>query len=201
VTDASENVPESDPEQEQANDTEISPPLSERTAARAAALNTLDQLRLGPNTWGQVVREISSRVRPHVDSEALPQWVVELEIEAWVPAEDVRNIYQHVQRRLLREDDHTKTRQRTFKVAQFVWEEELRSGDNRPSWRILWERWRKRNPEAEVFKDWRAFRACCEKGKEATPPRYEESNDYIANEAREHTAGEARRQRLRYLPE
>jgi hypothetical protein len=163
--------------------TDIRAPLSERTAARVGALNALDQLRLGPKAWGPVVREISSRVRPEGGfDQTLSQWVIELKIEAWVPAEDVRSIYQHVQRDLLAEEARTKTQPRTFRVAQFVWEEELRCGE-RPSWPVLLERWKERNPDDEGFKDRRAFRTCFKRGAEAAPPRYARGNDYIAGEA------------------
>jgi hypothetical protein len=131
-----------------------------------------------------------------VDSEALPQWVIELEIEAWVPAEEVRNIYQYVQRDLLAETAPPKTTACTFRVAQFVWEEELRNPhefrklrSDKQLWPALLERWNERNPH-ERFKSWRAFRTCCERGKAATPPRYRQNNAHIASEAREHIASE-----------
>jgi hypothetical protein len=175
-------VPERLPES--ASVVDISAPLTDRTAARAGALSALDQLRLGPTAWGKVAREISARFRPQGGfDEALPQWVIELKIEAWVPAEDVRSIYQHVQRDLLAEDSYPKTHPRTFNVARFVWEEELRHG-KRQSWPVLFERWKEQNPDDKSFKHWRAFHTCFKRGKKATPPRYKDSNDYIASEAR-----------------
>lgn len=163
---------------------DILAPLSERTAARAGALSALDQLRLGPNALGGVMRDISSRVRPQGGfDETLPQWVIELEIEAWVPADDVRNIYRHVQRDLLAEEACPKTQPRTYNVARFVWEERLRDG-KRPSWPVLLERWKERYPDDEGFTDWRAFHKYFKRGEKATPPRYAQSNDYIASEAR-----------------
>jgi hypothetical protein len=164
--------------------TAVPAPLTDRTAARAAALDALDQLHLGPTAWGRIRREISSKIRPQGGlDEALPQWLIELKFEAWVPAEDVRSIYQHVQRDLLAEEACPKTQPRTFRVAQFVWEEELRSG-KRPSWPDLLERWKERNPDDKGFTDWRAFRTCFKRGEEATPPRYKDSNAHIASEAR-----------------
>jgi hypothetical protein len=185
----------------------ISAPLSERTAARVGALNALDRLRLGPTAWGIVVREMSSGIRPHGGFDGtLPQWVIELTIEAWVPADDVRKIYEYAQRvyvrsGLLVEKAPPKTKPRTYNVAQFVWEEELRCG-KRPSWPVLFARWHEHNPD-ERFKNWRAFRTCFKRGEKATPPQYPQSDDYIASEAKEHLAIEARRlrQRLRQLPE
>jgi hypothetical protein len=170
---------------ELASEVDISAPLSERTAARAQALVALDNYCLGPANPDRVgSRTISSRVRPQGGfDKTLPHWVIELKIEAWVPAEDVRSIYHHVQRDLLAEESYPKVRPRTFRVAQFVWEEELRCG-KRPSWPVLLERWKECNPDDDRFKDWRAFRTCFKRGEEATPPRYAEQNDYIASEAK-----------------
>jgi hypothetical protein len=87
-------------------------------------------------------------------------------------------------------------------VARFVWEEQLHCG-KRPSWPVLLERWKERYPGDDAFKDWRVFRTCFKRGEEATPPRYPQSNDYIASEAREYLEVEARRlrQRLQHLSE
>jgi hypothetical protein len=159
--------------------------LSERTAARAQALIALDNYELGPTNPDRVrSRRISSRVRPQWGfDKTLPQWVIELEIEAWVPAEDVRSIYEHVQRDLLAEQASPKTQPHTFRVAQFVWEEELRCGA-RPSWRDLLERWKDRNPDDKGFSNRRAFRMCFKRGAEATRLRYKDSDEHIASEAR-----------------
>jgi hypothetical protein len=175
-------ITESTPEPTDVTD-DIPAPLSDRTAARARALSALDRLHSGP-PWDRVSREISSKVRPRGGFDnRLPQWVIELNTEAWVPADDVRSIYQHVQRDLLVEDACPKTHPRTFNVARFVWAEELRHG-KRPSWPVLFERWKEQNPGDESFEDWRAFRTCFKRGEKATPPRYKDSNDYIASEAR-----------------
>jgi hypothetical protein len=165
--------------------TGIFAPLSERTAARAQALIALDNYELGPTNPDRVrSRTITSKVRPQGGfDETLPQWVIELQIEAWVPADDVRNIYQYVQRDLLAEKAGPKTQPRTYNVAQFVWEQKLRHGE-RLTWPALFERWKERYPDDEGFKDWRAFYKCFERGEEATPPRYVDSSDYIASEAR-----------------
>lgn len=175
------DIPERTPEPIDGAD--ISAPLSDRTAARAGALSALDRLRSGP-PWDRVSREISSRVRPRGGFDnRLPQWVIELEVEAWVPADDVRNIYQHVQRDVLAEEACPKTQPRTFRVAQFVWEEKLRSGTSL-SWPDLLERWNERNPDDGGFEDWRAFRTCFKRGEEATRPKYKDSDDDIARAAR-----------------
>jgi len=169
---------------EPASDVYTSVPLSERTLARTQALVALDNYCLGPTNPDKVrSRTINSRVRPQGGfDKTLPHWVIELKIEAWVPAEDVRSIYHHVQRDLLAKESYPKVQPRTFRVTQFVWEEELRCG-KRPSWRVLLERWKERNPDDDGFKDWRAFRTCFKRGKKATLPRYKHSNDYIASAA------------------
>jgi hypothetical protein len=159
--------------------------LSERTAARAHALVALDNHELGPANPDRVgSRTISSRVRPRGGfDKTLPQWVIELKIEAWVPAEDVRNIYQHVQLGLLAEATPPKTQAHTFRVAQFVWEEELRYG-KRPSWPILFKRWKEQNPDDNSFKSWQAFHNSFKRGEKATPPRYKDPDEHIASESR-----------------
>ena len=162
---------------------DIPAPLNDRTAARAGALSALDRLRSGP-PWDRVSREISSRVRPRGGFDnRLPRWVIELEVEAWVPADDVRNIYQHVQRDVLTEEACPKTQPRTFRVAQFVWEEKLRSGTSL-RWPDLLERWNELNPDDQGFADWRAFRTCFKRGEKATRPQYKDSYDDIASAAR-----------------
>jgi hypothetical protein len=158
--------------------------LSERTAARARALNALDHLHRGPKAWGRLTRHITSRVEPIGRGDrTLPQWVIQLEIEAWVPEKDVMRIYQDERRKLLADQAPTKIQPRTYEVARFVWEQELLYS-KRPSWPKLCDRWNRRNPEQEHFKDWRAFRTCFVRGEEATPPRYANGNDHIIGEAR-----------------
>jgi hypothetical protein len=158
--------------------------LSARTAARARALNALDQLRRGPKAWGSVTRHITSRVEPIGRGDGtLPRWVIQLEIEPWVPGEDVLRIYQDKQRKLIADHAPPKVHPRTYEVARFVWQQELNYG-KRPSWPELCDRWNQRNPEKEHFEDWRAFRTCFVRGEEATPPRYVNGDDHIIGEAR-----------------
>jgi hypothetical protein len=159
-------------------------PLSERTAARAQALIALDNYELGPSSPDRVrSRTISSRVRPQWGfDKTLPQWVIELEFEAWVPAEDVRSIYEHVQSDLLAEQASPKTQPHTFRVAQFVWEEELRCGE-RPSWENLFNRWKERNPDDNRIKSWEAFCNCFKRGEKATRPRYKGGDESIIGAA------------------
>ncbi len=107
----------------------------------------------------------------------------ELEIEAWVPAEDVRGIYEHVQSDLLAEKAGAKTQPHTFRVAQFVWEEELRCGV-RPSWESLFNRWREQNPDDNRIKSWEAFCNCFARGDKATRPRYKGGDERIIGEVR-----------------
>jgi hypothetical protein len=182
--DEAESSPVGDQEGE-----EISSPfdegiLSKRTVAHARALNALDQLRRGPKAWDSVTRYITSRVEPIGRGDGtLPQWVIQLEIEAWVPEEDVLRIYQDVRRKLLADHAPPKVQPRTYEVARFVWQQELVYG-KRPSWPELCDRWNQRNPEQEHFKDWRAFHTCFQRGEKATPPRYVNGDDHIIGEAR-----------------
>jgi hypothetical protein len=157
--------------------------LSARTVARARALNALDQLRRGPKAWGSVTRHITSRVEPIGRGDGtLPQWVIQLEIEAWVPEEDVMGMYQNVRRKLLADHASPKVQPRTYEVARFVWEQELIHG-KRLSWPKLCALWNHRNPERVHFNDWRAFHTCFVRGEKATPPRYVNGDDHIIGEA------------------
>jgi hypothetical protein len=174
--------------------------LSERTWARALALSALNQLHargrdvvdpLGPAV-------LSSRVKPRWQGEGiLPQWIIELNIEAWIPAEDVKNIYRHVQQQYLAKPP-PKTQERAFAVAQFVWREEKRTGE-RPPWPVLLERWKQTYPDDSSsrdssFEDYRDFRKYFERGAASTRPRYKQSNEYIISKAREYIDYEVRKQ-------
>jgi hypothetical protein len=173
----------------------VSGALSERTWARALALTALNQLHargrdvvdpLGPTV-------MSSRVKPSWQGEGtLPQWTIELNIEAWIPAEDVKNIYRHVQQQYLAAPP-PKTQERAFTVARFVWSEEKRMGE-RPPWPVLLKRWKQTNPHDRGFKNWRDFRKYFERGAASTRPRYAHSNEYIISGVREYIDREARRQ-------
>jgi hypothetical protein len=173
----------------------VSGALSERTWARALALSALNQLHargrdvvdpLGPSV-------MSSRVKPRWLGEGtLPQWIIELNIEAWIPADDVKNIYRHVQQQYLAAPS-PKTQERAFRVARFVWSEEKRTGERLP-WPVLLKRWKQIYPHDSGFKNWRDFRKYFERGAASTRPQYAQSNEYITSEVRKYIDYEVRRQ-------
>jgi hypothetical protein len=173
----------------------VSGALGKRTWARALALSALNQLYaqgvdvidpLGPTV-------LSSRVKPSWQGEGtIAQWIIELNIEAWIPAEGVKNIYRHIQQQYLAKP-LPKTQERAFTVAQFVWREVKREGEW-PSWPDLLDRWKRNNPDDKGFKSSADFRKYFVRGAVSTLPQYTQSNEDIASEVREHIASEVRRQ-------
>jgi len=167
--------------------------VSGRTKARAAAIAASDWLRRGPNAWGgpspwkqpHLARKI---IEPHIEPVAYtdgrpPRWVVRLRVEAWVPAEDVRRVYEEQQSKLLADTSPPKTQALTYDVARFVWGQELMHG-GRPPWRKLCEWWNEHHPDQQI-KDYRVFRTYCERGREATLPKYAHTDEEIVSMARE----------------
>jgi hypothetical protein len=49
----------------------------------------------------------------------LPQWVIFLGVEAWIPAEEVKDAYRIHQEALVAEQSSPKTKERAFDVATF----------------------------------------------------------------------------------
>jgi hypothetical protein len=107
----------------------------------------------------------------------LPQWVIVMGVEAWVPADDVKETYEKLRQTFLAEQSQPKTQARTFQVAAFVWDQKQAHG-TRPPWPVLCERWNNW-PLTEPFEDWRAFRMCFLRGKKATRPRYVASEEQL----------------------
>jgi len=187
-----EDTVQDEPAHDQIN---VSGALGKRTWARALALSALNQLHargrdvvdpLGPTV-------VSSRVKPSWQGEGtLPQWTIELNIEAWIPAEDVKNIYRHVQQQYLAARP-PKTQERAFNVARFVWMEEKRTGE-RPPWPVLLERWKQTHPYDKGFENSSDIRRYFVRGAASTRPRYVQSNEYIISEMRVYIDNELRRQ-------
>jgi hypothetical protein len=156
--------------------------LSDRTSARGEALSALTRLHMGDDAVQEVMESgrarISSTIFPRggVDG-TLPQWVIVMGVEAWVPADDVKETYSRLRQTFLAEQTQPKTQARTFQVAAFVWDQEQAHG-KRPPWPVLCERWNNW-PLTEPFEDWRAFRMCFLRGEQATPPRYVASNEQL----------------------
>jgi hypothetical protein len=156
--------------------------LSDRTSARGEALSALTRLYMG-NEAAQNVMEsgrarISSTIFPRggVDG-TLPQWVIVMGVEAWVPADDVKETYSRLRQTFIEEQPQPKTQARTFQVAAFVWNQERAHGE-RPPWPVLCERWNNW-PLTDPFEDWRAFRMCFLRGEKATLPRYRATNEQM----------------------
>jgi hypothetical protein len=152
--------------------------LTDRTSARSGALSALDRLRAGAIKTRRARIHKSHFPRGGTDR-TVPQWVIMMAIEAWIPPEDVKDAYHDHQRRVLAEHRPPKTAARTFQVAQFVWEEERANG-KRPSWPVLCKRWNEW-PLTEPFKDAESFRRAFERGAAATPPAYLASEPQLTN--------------------
>ena len=169
--------------------------LDSRTTARADALSALDRLRRGPKAWGGVSPwkkpELARRIiEPHIEPVAytdgsLPRWVIRIQIEAWVPPEDVKRVYAEQQRKLLREHTPQKTQALAYDVARFVWGQVFSHGGRRPRWQKLREWWNERHPEEVRFGDYRAFRTYFRRGEKATPVKYVHTDEEIISMARE----------------
>ncbi len=110
--------------------------------------------------------------------------MIRLQIEAWVPPEDVKRVYAEQQRKLLMNHGPPKTQALTYDVARFVWGQEFAHG-KRPRWTKLREWWNQRHPEKMQFNDHSTFRTYFVRGERATPPKYAYSDDEIISMARE----------------
>jgi hypothetical protein len=152
--------------------------LSDRTSARSGALSALDRLRAGDIKTRRARIDSARFPRGGTDG-TVPQWVIMMGVEAWVPPEDVKDAYHHLQRAVLAEHRPPKTEARTFQVAQFVWEEERAYG-KRPSWPVLYKRWNEW-PLTEPFSNSESFRRSFERGAAATPPAYVTSELQMTN--------------------
>jgi hypothetical protein len=160
--------------------------ISDRTTARARALAALDQLRRGPKAWGGMSPRT---IEPHIEPVAYtdgrpPRWVIRLQIEAWVPAEDVKRAYEEQQRKVLANAAPQKTQSCAYDVARFVWGQVLAHGE-RPTWNKLREWWNQRHPEEMRFDDYRTFRTYYLRGEGATPPKHVHTDEEIVSMARE----------------
>jgi hypothetical protein len=156
----------------------VSARFSDRTSARSGALSALDRLRAGDIKTRRARIHSSRFLRGGTDG-TVPQWVIMIGVEAWVPPEDVKDAYQDLQRRVLAEHRPPKTAARTFQVAQFVWEQKRAYG-KRPSWPVLYKRWNEW-PLTEPFNDSESFRRSFERGAAATRPAYLMSEPQMTN--------------------
>jgi hypothetical protein len=190
---AGEIQSEAEPGPEEAAPDNIPPPsasLSSRTTARARALSAYNRLHAGDEAWRKAIASgrslIHSTHKPRggVDG-TLPQWVIFMGIEAWVPAEEVKEAYRAHQQALLAEQKPPRTKERAFEVAAFVWDQERVHG-KRPSWAELCRRWNNL-PLTEPFKSSAAaaeFQSNFRRGSKATAPRYSMSNERLTEAVR-----------------
>jgi hypothetical protein len=163
---------------------DVSSSLGDRTFARAMALSSLNRLHAGETPTQRALIHSTHKPRGGVDG-TLPQWVIFMGVEAWVPAEEVKEAYRRHQQALLAEHQEGKTQERTFQVAKFVWDEERIEGE-RPSWPELCRRWNNW-PLTEPFENWRAFRMCFLRGEKAVPPQYRMSPEQMKEAVRGRT--------------
>ena len=160
--------------------------LSKRTLARASALSALNLLRAQRQIVPRALIHGTIKPRGGVDG-SLPQWVIFLAVEAWVPAEEVKDAYRAVQENLLAEKSPPKTQERAFDVARFVWEQDRLNGRRLP-WPELWEHWNSMysiigRPD-NCFPSWRAFHTTFSRGERATRPRYFASEEQLTKQVR-----------------
>jgi hypothetical protein len=150
--------------------------LSNGTKARALALSEYRTLASGLHGDVSQIRPIKSKVRLRHDLVGVSgRWVVLLEVDSWVPPEDVANLYRNIRQNFVNEKD-SKTEEGTFELARFVWREQALNDGQRPKWTTLFERWNLQNPSRR-FATYNSFRQCCVRGMEATLPRYKEFPD------------------------
>jgi hypothetical protein len=170
-------------EDEEARLDQVSAPssLGGRASARSRALASLNRFRTGGRSSGGSALNGSLMPRGGRDG-TLAQWVYLLAVELWVPAEEVANHYRSLQKTMSAEWKPPKTSERAFKVAAFVWDNEMVDGTRAP-WPELCERWN-RWPLTKPFDDWRHFRMAFKRGEKATPPRYVASNEQITKQVR-----------------
>jgi hypothetical protein len=101
----------------------------------------------------------------------LHRWVVSLDVEVWVPAEEVTRVYSNLQRQFI-DEQSDRTEEGTYEVARFVWRE-LRGNDgSRIMWPSLLERWKQEHPDDPRFKTYNNFRQFFVRGEKATVLRY-----------------------------
>jgi hypothetical protein len=112
-----------------------------------------------------LARPIDARLKLEENKYLGSQRRIELNIAPWVSAEEVTRAYKRMQKQVL-EGRNRQPKPKTLEVACFVWEAERRHEYNRPSWRVLCDRWNKEHPK-DQFKDYHHFRTYFTRGAEA----------------------------------
>jgi hypothetical protein len=173
---AGELEPETSPGPTPTQIADIPTNLGDRMFQRSQALASLNWLRTGGRSSGRSAIHGTLLPRGGID-DTLAQWVYIVAVELWVPADELSKNFREMQRTLLYNPNPPKTQGRAFQVASFVWAQEQVHGE-RPPWPVLYERWNNW-PLTEPFKDWRTFRRFFVRGAQATPPRYNATNEQM----------------------
>jgi hypothetical protein len=147
--------------------------LSERTKARARAMSELSALHTGVTGEAPQINPVIAKVRAAGGRKdrTLHRWVVSLDVEVWVPAEEVARVYSNLQRQFIGEQSG-RTEEGTYEVARFVWRELRRNDGSRLTWPSLLERWKQEHPDDNRFKTYNNFRQFFVRGEQATVPHY-----------------------------
>jgi hypothetical protein len=147
--------------------------LNERTKARARAMSELSALRTGVEGEPPQIEPLRARVHAAGGRKdgTLHRWVVSLDVEVWVSAEEVARVYRNLQQQFISEQGG-RTEEGTYEVARFVWRELRKNHGSRLTWPVLLERWKQEHPDDHRFKTYNNFRQFYMRGERATVPRY-----------------------------
>jgi len=147
---------------------------SERTLARTEALLAYNRLQAGTDAVPNRPAMYDTLFPRGGTDGTVAQWVYVLQVELWVPAEEVKAEYLELQQ-ILTDEKARKADPRTLEVARFVWEQQRNAGEKKLSYSDLMERWNESRPDDQKFSRPRSFRTAFIRGKQATLPRYERS--------------------------
>ncbi len=146
--------------------------LSRRTKARARALSERYALLAGEPDAYPLIEPLKVKIeRRDVGTEEDPGLMLVLEIDVWVPPEEVARAYRTVRSQIL-DEEGGRTDEGTLEVARFVWNEERKNGGKRPSWALLLERWKRDHPDETRFRSYSNFRQYFIRGRNAAIPLY-----------------------------
>jgi len=159
----------------------VEPRGSERTVARTEALLAYNRLQAGTDAVPNRPAMYATLFPRGGTDHTVAQWVYVLQVELWVPAEEVKAEYLELQQTLT-EEKARKADPRSLEVARFVWEQRRRAGEEKLSYPDLTKGWNESRPDDQKYSNWRSFRTAFTRGKEATLPRYKGSIDLLHEE-------------------
>lgn len=156
--------------------------LSEQTKARARALSEFYAFRAGDDTPTRPMRVKLRTGGPGVfrdledpNSDPDIRQVIILEVQAWVPQEEVAKVYGSAQSKLLKEDGYIRHKPSTLDIAAFVWREwrhAREEGRDLPTWPELRQLWLKYHPGDKRIEGHGDFQKYFNRAKEAVFPKY-----------------------------